>query len=483
MIRKVLGAIRKQGLVRAGDTVLVAVSGGADSVGLLRALHELRPALKIQLAVAHLNHGLRGKASDADADFVRRLAAERALPVHVARRDIRRLAHERALSLEMAAREARYAFLARVASRTGADAVATGHTADDQAETVVLRLARGAGPHGLAGISPSRTVQGIRIVRPLLSVRRKDIERYLNQRGATWREDASNTDTAFVRNRVRHEVLPLLRARLNPDIDAALCRNAEILADENAWIDELAATILDNIGVGESGDALDVRALQDQPLAVQRRVLRLWLTRQGVDTAHLSRELMRQLEGLVARRTGSASLSIPGGPVVDREYATLTTRDPADGTVSAPALPPQARRYRLTVPGETLLPEWGLRVTIQRAPGIQRPRPTQPGRLPAAASLDAARVGRRALWLRAWQPGDRMRPLGLDGSKKLQDIFVDTRVPAARRHIVPIIICADEIVWLPGYRVARGWEVPSETGPALQVAIRRCSRKSVRAAG
>jgi tRNA(Ile)-lysidine synthase len=465
MIRKILGAVRKQGLFPGGGTVVVAVSGGADSVALLHVLHELSSAIGIRPVVAHLDHRLRRRESTADARFVRGLAKSLDCPFLSARRDVAALAAEHGLSLEMAARDARYAFLRSVARRTKAACVATGHTADDQAETLMLRLARGAGPRGLAGIPAVTEAHGVRVVRPLLGVHRAEIEAFLVRRGMDWREDSSNADDGFLRNRVRHDVLPLLRDRLNPRVTDALCRTAGLLADENDWLEALAADLL--AGCSTDGGALDTGVLKTQPAAARRRVVRQWLACQGMDVAGTGHDIMLQLDGLVTGASGSRTLDVPGA----------TVQRSADGLLRATAgkrpAPPPGFRQRLRVPGETLLAEQGLRVVVRRERGIRRPPRGTPGELPAYASLSSAAVGRRALYVRSWKPGDRMRPLGMRGSRKLQDIFVDARVPSDTRHSVPVIECAGEIVWLPGYRVARGWEVPDGAAPALQLDVER----------
>ena len=375
-IQQLRRSLRTLGIPARTKRMLVAVSGGADSVALLVGLQRVAPGLGIQLRVAHLHHGLRGAEADADARFVRALAKRLKILCVTGRADVRALARKEKISIEMAARAARYAFLADAARRWGrrggAAAIATAHTMNDQAETVLLRLARGAGLRGLAGIPPERLEGEVRVVRPLLGVRRAAIEVFLKEAGQAWREDSSNDDRAMLRNRVRHEVLPLLAARLNPRIVETLARTAEILRGEN-----------------------------------ESRV--------------------------------GASLATPAGADKRRPYkmGSITVR----------------------VPGETRVPELGVGVETCEGRKVIRERGKAVGALPARASIAWARLGRRKLVVRSWRAGDRMAPLGMAGSKKLQDVFVDAKVPAARRGRVPVFACGGEIVWIPGYRVARGWEI------------------------
>jgi len=447
-------------LLRPGQRVLVAVSGGADSVALAHALHRLRRRLDLRLVLAHLHHGIRGRAADADAAFVRRLARRLGLPLIAERADVPALARAAGVSLEMAARQARYEFLLRAARQTGADAVAVAHTADDQAETVLLRLARGAGPQGLGGMDARSQRDGLTILRPLLGLRHADLVAFLKQNRLRWREDASNRDVHFLRNRVRHELLPLIEKRLNPRIRDALLRTADVLRAEQAWLDELAAAALaDCVGAARSPDAarratvtehpaLAVRKLAALPLAARRRVVRLWLSGGGLAAERLDFDAVEAVLALLHHARGTQAAELGGGWRAVRRYRELVLE-------SAPT------------------PAAGWRLDIRPYRGILRERPTQPGRLPARATLSARAVGAAPLTVRAWRPGDRIRPLGMPGSKKLQDIFTDAKVPRDRRAAVPVVVCRGEIVWLPGYRVARGWAVPRANSPSLLVTVER----------
>jgi len=468
---KLRAAIARAGLLRRGDRVLAAVSGGADSVALLQALVALARRLGITVIAAHLDHGIRGRASAEDADFVRRLGRSLGIRLVCGRRAVPRLARKTGLSLEMVARAVRYRFLTAAARRVGATVIATAHTADDQVETVIMRMARGCGLRGLTGIPRETSMNGIRIVRPLLDFSRSEINKYLASIGAEWREDESNRDPAFMRNRVRHEILPLLEQRLNPGIRAAILRMTDILREDENWLDELsrAALAACTLQTSRAGDTagLDVAALAALPRAARRRVLRLWLRQSGVAEDELGLEEVDSVENLLRRKGTRHGLALAGKWRVWRDGGQLRVTLQPEPLRSLP----QIKRREVPVPGEIVLAPLGLRVRAWKGAGVAKPARQVIGQWPARASLNLAALGRRKLIVRVWQRGDRIRPLGMTGTKKLQDIFVDAKVPAAVRKTIPIFECGGEIVWVPGYRIARGWEVSADAGQALQLAV------------
>jgi tRNA(Ile)-lysidine synthase len=466
--RSVLSAIRRHELISSGDRVLVAVSGGVDSVCLLHLLHGLRRVLKIRLGVVHLNHRLRGKASDEDERFVESLCRCLRVRFHSKRTHVLQLAQRRGVSLEMAARDARHRVYRDTARRDGYTVTATGHTADDQAETVILRLARGAGTGGLGAIR-HRTQHGdLQLIRPLRDVSRDTLVRYARKEGHTWREDESNMSRAFLRNRVRHDVLPVIRDSLNPRFTEAACRAGDILAADEAWLESLAAVVLDDAlreGPQDSpARALAVGVLQEQPLAAQRRALRLWLSNAGLAMERLDWDQVDRLVGLTAARSRARFVPLAGGWRVAREGGLLVL-------CHGPAAVPPAYRVPVPVPGECRVEAAGIRAVTWLAPSVVKDRTREPGRLPARVSIDPAKRGRRRLFLRTWRAGDRMRPLGMDGTRKLQDIFVDAKLDRDARARVPLLVCGKDIVWVPGYRIAADWAVAKDDQDALQVLL------------
>lgn len=467
LISRVRRALERDALIPPGARVLVAVSGGSDSVALLHVLHELGPAMGFSLAgLAHLNHQLRGDDSDGDEAFCRDLAAGLDLPAAVQRTDIAALASAQRASIEVAARRVRYRFLEQAAGRLDADIVATGHTRDDQAETFLLRLLRGAGATGLSAIPPRRGI----FVRPLLDERRDDLRAYLAERGLTFREDATNADTRIPRNWVRHALLPILSVRLGGDLTDLLAREAGLLRDDGALLDEIGDEAARRIvrERPEGGVALAAKALQALPPALARRVVRRALGRtspafQGA--AHVDRVLE------VAAQDG------PTGPVdlpgvrLERIGANvvLCTREGRGRQT------PVAFRYALPVPGRLVLAEAGVVIEADLV-APDNPEAVAAQRVGADASkavVDAA-VAADGLWVRSRKPGDAYRPFGLGRRKKLQDVFVDRKVPRDRRDRVPIVVDArDRIVWVAGIGPSDDVRVTEATQSVVTLAVSR----------
>src|SRR5450432_3478798 len=412
LAQTVLGFVRKHELLRAGDRVGIAVSGGADSVALLRILLELRSELGIVLFVVHLNHKLRAEESDADEGFVRGLAAAHGLEIVCESRDVKAYAAEKKLSLEAGAREVRYEFFREALGKL--DRIATAHTLDDQAETVLMKLARGAGTRGLAGIFPRISIQhsalstqlgSKAIVRPLLSVRRERVVEYLEEIGQDWREDSSNRDLRHTRNRVRHGILPRLEENVNPAVREALAEAEEIArVEEEYWAGEIARVLPAVWKRTESGGELNHKRLAEFDLALRRRVVRACGEALGIglDFRHVE-EVLALCEG------GRASL--PQDWVVSFHKGELRFE---------PALADVAEyEYALAVPGEVLIVEAGVTVKAVR-------------RDSAASGYNPEHLldGRFAdgLIVRSWRAGERFWPAHTKEAKKIKELLQDRHV-------------------------------------------------------
>jgi tRNA(Ile)-lysidine synthase len=407
--------------VRAGECLVVGLSGGADSVALLDALAALAPDRRPRLVAAHLDHGLR-PGSDEDGRFCQRLCAGLGIPLQLGRADVAERARREAAGLEAAARHERYAFLRRVAGETGAELIAVAHTRDDQAETLLLHLLRGAGSRGLGGMRP----RSGDLLRPLLEVSRAQVLEHLRGRGLTWREDPSNADPAFTRNRVRHELLPWLESRFNPRLREALAGTARLLADDDDQLEAEAAALLEASTAGDRGVSLPRAALAGAAPAVARRALRRLAARAG---ALPPRRV--QVERLLALARDPASsgrqLPLAGGREARVRFDSIWVGSPR---------PPRPFARPLEVPGTVRLPDGGL-VTARLWDGAGAPR-GDTALVPAGGRLT----------VRTRRPGDRVRRSGREIS--LKRLLLDRRVPADRRDELPLVADGSQVLWGPG---------------------------------
>lgn len=469
MLAAVQRTMAERSLFHAGDRVVAGVSGGADSIALLYALHFLRPRLSIALSVAHLHHGLRGAEADADEALVTETCARLGLICRTGRADVAAEARAQGISLEMAARAARRRFFQESLAEAGASTLALAHTADDQAETVLLRLARGAGGQGLGGMAYATPFCARRLVRPFLDIRHAEVVAWLTAHRLAWREDASNTDLRFLRNRVRHRVLPLLERELNPSVRDALIRAAEVLREDDAWLNEAAGAALRRVRPGRAGSALVIEKLLREPLALRRRLLRRWLMEQGVPPERVDFALLGRIDELLGPARGLHWVPVGEGGRVVAEYGRLRLEREERRTASDVSSDASDACVALPVPGEAAWDAAGLVVRATADKGYRRRREPGIGQGPTEAWISAARRAGRPLALRARRAGDRLTPCGADGARKLKDILIDLKVPRAQRDRLPLVVCGEEIVWLPGYRIARGWEVENADAPSIRL--------------
>lgn len=440
------GAIERHGLVVAKDRVLVAVSGGPDSVALLRLLWELREEWNLHLEVAHLQHGMRGAEAQGDARFVADLARQLDLPLHLQEVDIPRLkASAGKGNLEALARAERYRFFAEVAGVRKMNKVATAHTLDDQAETVLMWLLRGAGRRGLGGMAPLQTMRiaaldsptEITVVRPFLNISKAEILDYLAQNRFAYRLDRTNQDAALLRNWIRQELLPAVERRTGEDFTARLGRAAELLRDEDQYLDQLARRRLEDM---RQAGGVRRAALLCEARAMRRRILRLWIAERrghlrGLDFVHIE-ALLR----LIEEGPPQGRLSIPGGWELVREYEILRLEAAARGSARI------CYSYDFE-PGATLyIPEARMEIRSECA---SSPPWRLPGDLLEAAFDRNGLSG--SLIVRNFRRGDRFQPLGMGGHKKVKELFIEKKVPLSLRSKLPLLVMDDQVLWAPGY--------------------------------
>lgn len=449
---RLLKTIQKQRLVHAGDRVAVAVSGGADSVALLLLLLELQKELGIVLSVTHVNHKLRGAESDADEQFVRDLAAKHDLEICC-----EGAAVEMHSGVESAARRLRYEFFTRLLKDAKATKIATAHTLDDQAETVLLRLFRGAGIRGLGGIHPrlrllKHSKTSGEVVRPLLCLRRAELREFLRERDQCWREDSSNQDELFTRNRLRGRLLPLIAEDFGDSALEHLADVADIArAEEELWSKSTE--------VRPAAAGLDMHWLLVLPLAAQRRAVKAWVET-NVPQARISFRLIESILGLAQERA-THEIDVPSGASdVGRELSgeipchrvnncqksnrwkiragakELIIDAVPDGTADY--------QYGLSVPGKVYLPEMRITISAEIAK-VERVAETE-----RASLLDATKVGRELI-IRNWRAGDRYWPAHTKQTKKVKELLNDKHITGPDKKLWPIVVSEQEIVWMRGF--------------------------------
>jgi tRNA(Ile)-lysidine synthase len=482
----ILSYIRKHALLKPGDRVGVAVSGGADSVSLLLALIDLRAELGILLSVVHFNHKIRGAAADADEQFVAELAKQYQLDFHCAEGDAPLRAEQNKESLETAARELRYGYFLELLANGVVDKIATAHTLDDQAESVLMRFLRGAGTRGLAGIYPGRKEGKGSIVRPLLEITRAQVEEFLKSHGQVWREDATNLDRAHARNKLRHELLPLLTQDYNPAISETLARTADVArAEEEYWDTEIARLLPFVLlpgkpvrgGGRQSGHAdqvagLSIESLKLQPLAIQRRLIRAAAMKLGIplDLSHV--------EQVLAVATSGTACELPGGWRVQRSFRELRFERTA---ASSPKPIKGSYECLLPLPGEASIPGRNLVVHALLLPVDGEIRAynhrtllhgEDVGKLESLAEIQGA------LTLRSWRPGDRFRPAHSGSEKKVKELLQDLKVPQSDRVGWPVIAAGETLVWVHGTRPIKLWVADDEKLYSLVIEAREIAQQT-----
>jgi len=443
--------ISRYGMTRPGETVLVACSGGADSTALLHVLNDLRGDLSIRLAVAHFDHGLRA-ASARDARFVHEMAAELGLPFYLEKRDVKSYALEHGLNIEEAGRRVRYEFLRETAAEIGAARVATGHSLDDQAESVLMRLLRGSGSRGLGGIAP---VLEYVVIRPLIEVRRAEVEAFLKSRRIAHREDESNRDLRFLRNAVRRRLIPHLEKHYEPAIVEKLGRTADVLSAEDRALELHVQRILPGMLSGKGlKTGLSVDALAVLPVGLSRRCIRSFIEIQKGD---LLRVTFLDIENIRALKPGKMAI-LPGGIRLMREGPWIK-RAPGRPVRKAAGF-----HYRWTGKSALKIPQARAVFTVRIGAAGRDETPSFDDS--RRAFLDADRIV-LPLTVRSPKAGDRFRPLGAPGRQKLTELMRERGIPVSDRGRKAVFESEGKIIWVEGLPVAEDFKI----GPATRRTI------------
>ena len=460
---RVLGTIRQESLVPEGGRVVIALSGGADSVALTLLLSELAETGTFDLVgVAHLNHQLRDAAAG-DERFCRALAGRLSLPCVVGRADVRGQANRERISVEEAGHRERHALFRQAAATLNADRIATAHTRDDQAETYLMRLLRGAGPVGLSGIHPRSND----VVRPLLDVSKSELRAYLEAKGQDFREDETNHDLAVTRNRIRHVLIPFLERQFSPSVLDTLVRESKIARHDAEWLDDQANAAASGIvSYRDRVAVLDREGLSRQPVALAGRIAKRALE-QVADRCMGFEHVQRFLTMATGNAESGAALDFPGCRVTVGPERVVIGPPHTRRTNSTPST---RFAYQLRIPGEVEIPEAKIAVSVECVTGSQAAGMSARG----ASVYVAGDHVTDPLIVRSWVPGDVFRPLGLGGHKKIQDLFVDRKIDRLARQKVPIV--ADKkrgIVWVVGHSVSDDFRVTPDTEGMLLLRERK----------
>ena len=439
------------------ERVLIAVSGGIDSMALLDIMTRLAAIMRFELAVAHFDHGLRGEESQQDANFVVEQAKQRGLKTYVGRGDVKKLSALQNLSIEESARKARYQFLLRVAKKHDYSVVLTAHNANDNAETLLLNLMRGSGVSGLAAIPPVRPLaEGVIVARPLLGTERSQIEAYAGEVGLEWREDSSNKSLKHTRNRVRQELLPLLQ-QYNPGIINTLNSTADIMRGLEQYLSHAVDLAIRKVMITKSPDhvELEINHLKHYLPAIQAEIVQRVVSK-NFDLPPISYGSIERTLGLIWKETGSRA-ELGSGLSAMRDRSILTVR------IEPPPFIPVEKGFE---PGETVQTDYGMIVSERMDRGNVRFT-----RNSNIEFVDADKIPAN-LTLRTWRDGDRFRPLGLNGEKKVSDFLVDIKVPLDRKRDVLVVADGEKIIWICGMRLDDRYKVESATRNVVRMEFR-----------
>lgn len=445
IVAQIRDTIRRERLLTGGEKVLVALSGGGDSVALLHLLNILKEELNISLSIAHLNHSLRGEEGDRDELFVKELGGKLGIETFTEKRDVPKYQNEKGLSLEAAAREVRYKFLQQMAETIKVDRIATGHTADDQAETVLMRFLRGSGSNGLSGIPVARG----NIIRPLIHIRHSQIVEFLTKEEIPYMEDSTNRDMSMTRNRLRHDLIPKLIEDYNPNIVETLNSIASISREEDSYLENIVSNkikgITDSEGPGFVEFNLD--ALATQPIAIQRRLIRMGIELVGGGLLSIGYSHIEEILTMIDSSDSPKRIDLPADIIVHIRYGRIGIY----ARETLPAYPDFEKEIQ--IPGETIIPEIGVKVSAEIIPGdTSSPLDNDERGLEQIFDIGLAE---KCLTVRNRRDGDRFSPRGphgARGSKKIKDYLIDEKVCREERDGIPIFVSGKDIIWVAGYR-------------------------------
>ena len=451
--------------LRKGDKVLVAVSGGPDSVALLYALLEIKEEFDLDLCVAHLNHKLRGRESDEDQKFVKNLASKLNLKFFSKSIDVKKEAKKRKLSLEEGARLVRYRYLENLADRIKANKIAMGHQADDQAETFLMRLVRGAGGTGLSGIPPKRG----KIIRPLIEIKREEIEKFLKEKGRSYRTDSSNLLPNYFRNKIRLLLLPQIKKKFNPKIVDVLNRASNIISFQQQYVEKNCEEILRFVckskkmvrprSPQKDKIVLDLKKFIEYDMCLKREMIRLCVKELIGDQAELSFDSIERTLNLIQKQKSGRRVRLTGSiwaEVSGENLAIYTKKE-------------KQCNYPISFPGQRNLRDLGMRIKSEIVSRSSLPQKIK-SKGEEVAFLDWEKL-KGPFRLRSRRPKDKFKPLGMQGTKSIADFLIDMKVPRYERDEVMLLTTQGKIAWILGYRISDEFKVTDKTKKVLRIEV------------
>jgi tRNA(Ile)-lysidine synthase len=462
MLDKVRKYIDAWNMLSRGDRVVVGISGGPDSVVLLHVLMELREPLGIVVFGAHVNHGLRGEAAKGDSDFAEGLCREWGIPFFLKEANIPALSRAKRISEEEAGRIVRYDFFHEVMEKVNGNRIATAHHKNDQAETILHNILRGTGMQGLSGIKP---VRDDCLIRPLLDITRSEIESYLQEHGLPYRIDATNEESVYTRNRIRNELIPVLVRDYNPNIVDGLAKLGSMIREEDDFLTRYCSSLYREFSV-QGPDYVDIGLEQflSCHTAVQKRLARMALSQVRGDLNGVGHNHIEAIVQLAAQSSTGSMTIIPGStgtpPIhVEKRYECLRFRKPGCLEAIAPF------DVSLPVPGQVLLKDLNMQVTAEKLHGKNG----------FTFSSECIYIDEKAvkgdLHIRQRKDGDRFKPFGMKGSKKLKDYFIDRKVPREERDRIPLLVDEDNIIWVVGFQINEDYKISASTTDMLKISV------------
>lgn len=454
---KILKTIHKYSMILPNEKIILGISGGPDSLALLYLLVSLKDEIKCNLHLAHLNHKLRDKESDEDARYVIEHAKKLNLPITVETMDVRNMIRQ-GESLESGSRRIRYEFFERIVDEIKADKVALGHNADDQAETVLMHFLRGSGTQGLGGIPP---IRDNKYIRPLIEITRTEIDEYLKDNNIIPRIDSSNQSLDYQRNKIRLELIPLLEKEYKPNLRRILCHTGQILRPEDELLNSLVMGIIEDCIIEKSSKKIILRIskISKNHIALKRRIIRWAIKTLIGDLYGYNFEHIESVIDLADNYVTGSEISLPRSICVEKSYDALIFKYREKRVHSN-------FEYKISLPGVFEITELGLMIKAELSyiPQINKIKSK------LQESFDFDKITNE-LHIRNRLPGDRFFPLGMKGCKKLQDFFVDEKVPKYLRDSIPILTCGNDIVWVVGYRIDERFKVTENTRVQLDVSV------------